>query len=123
MKDPRKPSAAVSVLIFLVTTGVMAWLRLVVYRHQTLSLGSALPLALCLWHRDRRLLVAMAVACSLAASAQTFEFVRSWPSHAYSFYYPAAVAVDSAGNVLVGCYSSNRIQKISPSRWTMSARS
>lgn len=61
-REDRAPSTAFSILLFVATTGLMAWLRLVVYGRETLSLGSALPLALCLWHRDRRLLWAMALA-------------------------------------------------------------
>lgn len=61
MREPRRtPSVALSVAIFLVTVLGMAYLRLVVYGDRTLSLGSALPLAICLWQRDRRLLWAMA---------------------------------------------------------------
>jgi signal transduction histidine kinase len=65
VRDGRKPSAAFSVFLLVATTALMGWLRLYVYHDRVLSLGSALPLALCLWHRDRRLLWAMAAAQSV----------------------------------------------------------
>jgi signal transduction histidine kinase len=63
-----RPSVWISVLIFALATGFMAWLRLYVFWDRFIALTYGLPLLLCLWHRDRVLLWSM-VAAFLAISA------------------------------------------------------
>ncbi len=58
---PVKPSVAVSALIFVLSVAAMAYLRLFMYGHQFVALTYGLPLLLCLWHTDKRLLWAMTV--------------------------------------------------------------
>lgn len=55
-----RPSVALSILIYFVCVALMGWLRLVVYPDQVIVLGYGLPLLICLWHRDRVLLWALA---------------------------------------------------------------
>ncbi len=55
-----KPSLALSLLIFVVSVGAMGFLRLYVFGHYFIALTYGLPLLLCLWHQDRRLLWSMA---------------------------------------------------------------
>lgn len=55
-----RPSVALSVVIYFVAVALMAWLRLVVYRDHVIVLSYGLPLLVCLWHRERVLLWAMA---------------------------------------------------------------
>ncbi len=67
-----RPSTILSVIIFVVAVASMAYLRLVVFRHQFIALTYGLPLLLCLWHRDRRLLWSMAAAFICMAALKAF---------------------------------------------------
>lgn len=55
------PSVAWSIGIFVFAVGLMGYLRLHVFSDRVIPLTYGLPLLLCLWHRDVRLLWAMAV--------------------------------------------------------------
>ncbi|HYG33674.1 MAG TPA: PAS domain-containing protein, partial [Clostridia bacterium] len=65
-----RPSAAISIIIFVGAVSLMAYLRLVLFREQLVALTYGLPLLLCLWHKDRRLLWAMAAAFSVMATVK-----------------------------------------------------
>src|SRR5258706_4378655 len=70
---PRpRPSVAVSWLIFVVATGLMIWIRLFLFPHRFVALSYGLALLVCLWHRDRWLLWAMASAFAGAAAFKAF---------------------------------------------------
>ena len=56
---PARPSPFVSLVLFVVSMGIMGALRLYVFPHRFIALAWGLPLLLCLWHRDRRLLWAL----------------------------------------------------------------
>jgi signal transduction histidine kinase len=62
-----------SVLIFLVATGSMAYLRLYIFHDRFITLTYGLPLLVCLWHRDRRLLWSMALVFSAMAYYKAFH--------------------------------------------------
>lgn len=67
-----KPSAAVSVVIFVAAVALMAYLRLVLFGHRFVTLTYGLPLLICLWHKDRRLLWSMAAAFVGMSVTKTF---------------------------------------------------
>jgi signal transduction histidine kinase len=67
-----KFSRSFSVLLFVVCTALMGWLRLVVYSDQVIALTYGLPLLVCIWHRDRILLWAMAAAFGIIATAKAY---------------------------------------------------
>lgn len=69
---PGSPSPVISVLIFVAAVGLMAYLRLFVFRERFVALTYGLPLLLCLWHRDRRLLWSMMVAFIAMAAYKAF---------------------------------------------------
>jgi signal transduction histidine kinase len=71
----HRPSPLLSVGIFLLMTGLMAYLRLYVFRDQLVMLTYGLPLLVCLWHRDRWLLWGMAVAFTAMAFIKAFYFL------------------------------------------------
>lgn len=104
--SPRlKPSAPVSVALFLVCTGLMAWLRLVVFSDQVIALTYGLPLLICIWYRDRRLLWSMAVAFGVMATLKAFRLGANdeafgWWMHLVNTAVIAAT-VDLAGGSLV----------------------
>jgi len=60
LNQSRRPSAAISGAIFLAAMSLMVWLKLHLFPERYISLGYALPLLVCLWHKDRRLLWTMA---------------------------------------------------------------
>jgi len=64
----QRPSALISVAIFVATTALMVWLKLRLFPDRYTALSYALPLLICLWHKDRRLLWTM-VATFAALSA------------------------------------------------------
>jgi PAS domain S-box len=68
----RKPSIALSVVIFLVSVGLMAYLRIFLLPNTLITLTYGLPLLACLWHRDLRLLWAMAGSFMAIAAAKAF---------------------------------------------------
>lgn len=68
----EKPSVTISVVICGVAVALMAYLRLYLFGDRFISLTYGLPLLLCLWHRDRRLLWAMAGAFTVLASIKAF---------------------------------------------------
>ena len=70
-----KPSPAVSVAIFLGALGGMAALKLLLFPERYIALGYALPLLICLWHRDRRLLWAMAAGFAALGALKAFYVV------------------------------------------------
>ncbi len=72
----RRPSGWWSVLIFLLATGSMFYLRLVLFGDRYITLTYGLALLICLWHRDRRLLWAMAAAFISMSSYKAFFLVK-----------------------------------------------
>jgi signal transduction histidine kinase len=71
----------ISVAIFVVAVGVMGVLRFVAFPREFLTLSYALPLLICLWHQDRRLLWAMAMAFTGMAVVKAVNL----GSHAHHF--------------------------------------
>lgn len=71
-KSRCRPSWAVSLLIFVAAVGGMALLKLRVFPERYVGLGYALPLLVCLWHRDRRLLWAMAAGFAGMSALKAF---------------------------------------------------
>lgn len=57
----QRPSALISLAIFVAATALMVWLKLSLFPDRYTALSYALPLLVCLWHKDRRLLWAMVV--------------------------------------------------------------
>lgn len=70
--NPQKPSIGLSCLIFIVLIGAMAFLRLYLFPKEFIALTYALPMIVCLWYRDRRLLWSMAVAFMLMSTYKAF---------------------------------------------------
>ena len=60
---PRpRPSPGLSLVLFIVIAGGMAFVRMVVFGDEMIALGYGWPLLVCLWHRDRRLLWSLTAA-------------------------------------------------------------
>jgi signal transduction histidine kinase len=71
----HRPSLLLSLVIFLVMTGLMAYVRLFVFQDHMITLTYGLPLLVCLWHRDRWLLWGMAVSFTLMSYIKAFYFL------------------------------------------------
>ncbi len=67
-----RPSLAVSLAIYLASTALVAYVLLFVFRGQFIPLSFGLPLLLCLWHKDVRLLWLMAATFIGMAAYNTF---------------------------------------------------
>jgi signal transduction histidine kinase len=68
----NQPSRWISALIFVLAVGTMGWLRLVVFSQTYVTLSYALPLLICLAHKDKLLLWAMSVAFGIMTTYKAF---------------------------------------------------
>lgn len=68
----RRPSTAVSAGLFVLLMALMAWIRLGIFPDRLISLSYGLPLLVCLWHRDLRLLWAMVAASTCMSAYKAF---------------------------------------------------
>jgi signal transduction histidine kinase len=112
------PSTAVSVIIFVLVTAMTAWVRLYVFADRTVILSWALPLLVCLFHPDRRLLWAMAITLGVLSAykgffllptpdAGQFDLLTSWLMQAGNIVIVAA-AVHQVLNLTDRLRVSNR---------------
>ncbi|MBI2512734.1 MAG: GAF domain-containing protein [Opitutae bacterium] len=88
---PHPLNRGVSLAIFVGSVAVLYLVRLVWFRDTTISLSWGLPLLLCLWHRDRVLLWAMAA---------TFVFLAAYKA-LYVLPHSRTVAVDVPTQLLM----------------------
>lgn len=70
--ETQQASTWLSVLILSATLALMFWLKLRLFPEHYIALGYALPLLLCLWHKDRRLLWAMAFGFAVISALKAF---------------------------------------------------
>src|SRR5690349_2700725 len=68
----KRPPAWLSLIATLIVIGIVAYIRLVPFEGQVISLGYGLPLLLALWHRDRLQLYFMAGMFTLLSSVKFF---------------------------------------------------
>lgn len=68
----RRPIPAFSFALFLVCTSVMAWLRLGAFADNIVNVGYGLPLLVCLWYPDKRLLWSLMGAYAVMAAYKAF---------------------------------------------------
>jgi len=73
----NRPPFWFSLLISLVVVGFMAWMRLDVFPDRVFPLSSSLPLLLCLWLRNVRLLYGMAIVLSVVTLLKVFVVMPS----------------------------------------------
>ncbi len=73
-KLQRKPSVACSVSLFVFFVILMAWLRFVAMAESPVNIGYGLPLLICLWYPDRRLLWSLMAAYAVMAAYLIFVF-------------------------------------------------
>ncbi len=81
-KLQRKPMPAFTVALYVVCTGVMAWLRLGLFANSLASIGYGLPLLVCLWYPERRLLWSLMGTYALMAGYVAFVSPPRWVSEA-----------------------------------------
>ncbi|MEX1049508.1 MAG: hypothetical protein WED15_08270, partial [Akkermansiaceae bacterium] len=124
MKQPtllEKNSRAysISVALCVVLAALMVWLRLGFYGDRIFSLASGLPLLLCLWNRDLRLLYAMA---TVFAAAALLKSIWMFPTLAggmmYFYVYVTSQMINIwlvAGVIHYLILSKNKIEQINQS--------
>ncbi|MCX5771738.1 MAG: ATP-binding protein [Candidatus Hydrogenedentes bacterium] len=69
------PSVALSVAIFFVSTGLIAVAGLLLFDERFVTLSYGLPLLICLWHKDKRLLWSMLIAFALVATLRALAIM------------------------------------------------
>ena len=79
----KRPSAALSVLIFVVAVTLVATTGLYLLDERFLTLTYGLPLLICLWHKDKRLLWSMVAAFLFVA---TLRAVAIMPGPSLPYY-------------------------------------
>lgn len=74
---PRKPAPPrwLGLFVSVAVLGFFAWLRLDFYADHIVALSVALPLLLCLWNRDLRLLYGMAVVISIMTLVKVYVII------------------------------------------------
>lgn len=68
----RKPTLTCTLTLYVLFVGVMVWLRFVVLKDHPVNIGYGLPLLVCLWYPQRRLLAALMVTYALIATYKVF---------------------------------------------------
>lgn len=82
----RKHFGVLSLVLFAAVTLLMLWLKLWVFPERYIALGYVLPLLLCLWHKDRRLLWALAGAFAVMSALKTFlDMPGRFPTERFEF--------------------------------------
>ncbi|HEY8933110.1 MAG TPA: ATP-binding protein [Rariglobus sp.] len=94
----RRPIPAFSFALFLVCTLVMAWMRFGPYADSLVNVGYGLPLLVCLWYPDRRLLWVLMGMFALLATAQIFVLTP----HAFSRVQFADWSLQMFSMVVIG---------------------
>ncbi|WP_193213570.1 ATP-binding protein [Luteolibacter marinus] len=87
-----------SLVLCIAITAIVIWLRLTVYHDRMFPISSALPLLLCLWNRDLRVLYTMAVALSAVTFVKYFAVV---PDATYSDAYEQSIIAGQMVNIWV----------------------
>lgn len=81
----HKPSVVVSSILFIVAVALMAYLRLYLFDNEAVALTYGLPLLICLWYQDRRLLWSLVGAFTVMATIKSFFVLpgshpNDWPA-------------------------------------------
>jgi signal transduction histidine kinase len=108
---------AISLALFVASVAVMGYMRLVVFPHSFITLSYGLPLLLCLWHADRRLLWGMTLAFIVmsaykalflmdASDATEFERAIHWVMQVINILV-IAYAVSVINGLMAGLRSRN----------------
>lgn len=77
-KLQRHPRADVSLALYLVLAGLMVWIRLWVMRDSVVSIYYGVPLLVCLFYPDRRLLWALMGTFAVTAAYKAFVIPSPW---------------------------------------------
>jgi PAS domain S-box-containing protein len=77
----RKPSVTLSLVIFVVLVTTMGFLRFHLFHDRFIALTYGLPLLVCLWHKDRRLLWSMAGTFTVMAAVKAFFLLPDPNAH------------------------------------------
>ncbi len=74
----RKPVTGVTLGLFLLCTGLMAWIRLGILQDNIVSIGYGVPLLICFLYPDRRLLWSLMGAFALMGTYKAFVAPAEW---------------------------------------------
>lgn len=82
----HKPSPTLSVVLFLICTGFMLWARLTLFADSLVNISYGLPLLICLWYPDRRLLWSLMGAFMLMSVCSVILMSSAWLSEEGPLY-------------------------------------
>ncbi len=95
----NRPSVIRSLIIFILSIAFMAWLRLIIFPDQVVPLTYGLPLLLCYWQRDRRLLWSMVLAFIVMSAFKNLYLI---PKINSSEYNPVMWLMQMVNILLIG---------------------
>ncbi len=77
-KLQRRPVPACTVAIYVVCTAIMAWLRIGPSGNHVINIDYGIPLLVCLWYPERRLLWSLVATFALMAAYKLFVSPSAW---------------------------------------------
>lgn len=92
------PPFWLSLGLCLVVSGVISWLRLTVYHDRVFPLTNGLPLLLCLWNRDLRLLYGMSIVFTVVSFVKVFWIM---PGRLDDHLYVSVIIASQMANIWV----------------------
>lgn len=114
-KLQRKPTAAATAVLFIVLVVLMGWLRLGPMGASPVNIGYGLPLLICLWYPDRRLLWALMGSYALLAVYKVFvvapAFAQAGPFTVWALQMVNMLVIGLAVNIVIELVGSLRVQK------------
>jgi signal transduction histidine kinase len=114
-KLQRKPVPALTAGLFVLLVVLMGWLRLGLIDNSTVNIGYGLPLLICLWYPDRRLLWSLMVAYALLATYNVFILMppafEEEPFFIWGMQMVNMLVIGLAVHIAVELMSSLREQK------------
>lgn len=114
-KLQRKPVSAFTVGLFVLLVGLMAWLRLGLLVNTTVNIGYGLPLLICLWYPDRRLLWSLSAAYALMATYKVFivspPVFQDGPFFIWAMQMVNMLVIGLAVHIAIELMASLRAQK------------
>lgn len=114
-KLQRKPVPAFTVGLFVILVALMAWLRLGPLGGNTVNIGYGLPLLICLWYPNRRLLWCLMAGYAILASYKVFILgspaLRDGPFYIWGMQMVNMLVIGLAVHISIELMSSLREQK------------
>ncbi|CAM2964162.1 sensor histidine kinase [Rariglobus hedericola] len=111
----RKPVLPVTILLYIVCVVVMGWIRFILLENSLVSIGYGLPLLVCLWYPDRRLLWGLMGTYGLMSAYKVFivssPVFQMAPFTVWAMQMVNMLVIGLAVHIVVELIASMRVQK------------